>query len=203
MFSDIEIHGNNVRGLGKSRRKPELPLYGELASCGCRWSPVVIIALDNHRPPQYLVHVQIEGVILTPLTPITDPRGWLLEVWRQDETGHCPAMGYVSLTKPGVVRGPHEHQKQADWFVFLPGPDWAITLWDNREQSPTFGVREGFIIDEPSSLLVPVGVVHAYENTSIDTNGLVLNLPDRLYAGWNRAEQVDEIRYEESGKFKL
>jgi dTDP-4-dehydrorhamnose 3,5-epimerase len=45
------------------------------------------------------------------------------------------------------------------------------------------------------AVLVPPGVVHAYRNTS-DVPGLVLNAPNRLYAGWGRNEPVDEIRYE-------
>lgn len=141
--------------------------------------------------------MQIDGVILTPLNQIPDARGWLMEVWRADESEHQPAMGYVSLTKPGVVRGPHEHVEQADWFVFLTS-QWRVTLWDNRGQSSL--EREALIINVPISLLVPAGVVHAYENIGQGI-GLVLNLPDKLYAGWNRKEPVDEIRHEETGRF--
>lgn len=147
--------------------------------------------------------MDIEGVILTRLDLRTDPRGWLAEVWRADETEHRPAMGYVSVTRPGVVRGPHEHREQTDYFVFLAGR-WRVSLWDNRGLE-MFTYREpwGVTITEPTSLLVPPGVIHAYQNVGFD-DGLVLNLPDRLYAGWNRAEPVDEIRHEDSDSpFKL
>lgn len=143
--------------------------------------------------------MEIEGVVLTPLTRHADPRGWLMEVWREDESTHRPAMAYVSLTKPGVIRGPHEHVDQADYFVFLTGR-WKVALWDNRTSS---SIIQTVIIDQPSSLLVPPGVVHAYKNIG-DTDGLVLNLPDRLYAGWNHIEQVDEIRHEDAdSQFRL
>lgn len=135
--------------------------------------------------------MEIEGVVLTPLNQMTDPRGWLMEVWREDETSHRPAMGYVSLTGPGVTRGPHEHREQADYFVFLTGK-WCVTLWDNQSLE-----ESDFVIDQPSSLLIPPGVIHAYQNIG-PTDGLVLNLPDKLYAGWNRTEQVDEIRHEDA-----
>ena len=133
----------------------------------------------------------INGVILKQLNSHLDGRGWLLEVWRSDESDHLPAMGYVSLTKPGVVRGPHEHLYQADFFVFLSG-SWKVTLWDNREPSIT---SEVMFIERPSSLLVPAGVVHAYQNVGL-SEGLVLNLPDQLYAGEGRLGAVDEIRHE-------
>ena len=146
--------------------------------------------------------MDIEGVILTTLNVRTDPRGWLTEVWRVDETEHRPVMGYVSVTRPGVVRGPHEHREQADYFVFLTGK-WVVSLWDNHWGSSTIGVNVTMNITQPSSLLVPAGVIHAYTNIG-STDGLVLNLPDRLYAGWNRTEPVDEIRHEDSeGPFNL
>lgn len=139
--------------------------------------------------------MKILGVILTELHRHSDSRGWLMEVWRADESEHVPLMGYVSLTGPGVTRGPHEHREQADYFVFITS-DWTVALRDNRPQSPSYGVKEQFDITKASSLLVPAGVVHAYGNIGYG-NGLVLNLPDRLYGGEGRREPVDEIRYED------
>src|SRR5947207_14475668 len=75
----------------------------------------------------------IPGVIARPLRRFTDPRGWLIELYRDDELpeGFKPTMGYLSLTHPGVARGPHEHRDQSDGFVFLSGV-FEITLWENR-----------------------------------------------------------------------
>ncbi|RJQ49085.1 MAG: dTDP-4-dehydrorhamnose 3,5-epimerase, partial [Nitrospiraceae bacterium] len=42
-------------------------------------------------------------------------------------------------------------------------------------------------------------IVHAYKNIGI-VDGLVINLPDRLYKGWGKTEPVDEIRYEDDPK---
>jgi dTDP-4-dehydrorhamnose 3,5-epimerase len=46
--------------------------------------------------------------------------------------------------------------------------------------------------------------VHAYKNIG-GRDGLVINCPDRLYAGRGRREPVDEIRWEDdpSGRFAL
>ncbi len=142
----------------------------------------------------------IEGVVVKTLNRFSDKRGWLLEIFREDETGplsiHKPAMAYVSMTQPGVERGPHEHSQQTDYFCFLSSR-FMVTLWDNRRTSPTFGERMDIQADEdaPTIILVPPLVVHRYKNIG-DRDGLVINLPDRLYKGWGRVDAVDEVRYE-------
>ena len=139
----------------------------------------------------------IEGVEVRKLNKYLDRRGWLSEIYRSDENGLKPAMSYVSFTYPNIKRGPHEHRFQTDFFVFLGPGNFEITLWDNRENSKTYGNK--MVIfggkDNPISLLIPPGVVHGYKNISNEV-GMVINLPDKLYRGEGRREGVDEIRYE-------
>ena len=65
----------------------------------------------------------IEGVIWKPLSIYRDQRGWLCELFRHDELPEIfhPVMCYISMTEPGIARGPHEHVDQADYFCFI-GP---------------------------------------------------------------------------------
>ncbi len=147
---------------------------------------------------------QIEGVIIRPLKRYTDARGWLTELFRGDELpeGYEPTMGYLSVTHPGIARGPHEHREQSDGFCFLSGT-FEVTLWENRAGRQK--CREVYRLgeSEPAFVVVPPGVVHAYRNIG-DSDAFVLNFPDRLYAGWGRTEPVDEIRHEEiDSEFKL
>ena len=44
-------------------------------------------------------------------------------------------------------------------------------------------------------VIVPPGVVHGYKNIG-QSDGIVFNAPNRLYAGKGRIEVVDEIRHE-------
>ncbi len=146
----------------------------------------------------------LPGVIIKSLKRYTDSRGWLIELFRQDELpeGFEPIMGYISLTHPGVARGPHEHRHQADGFAFISGT-FEITLWENRpgRERARQVLRAGE--DNPIFLVVPPGIVHAYRNVGTQ-DAFVLNFPNRLYAGWGRAEPVDEIRHEESdSEFQL
>ena len=150
--------------------------------------------------------VVIDGVEVGPLRYHHDPRGWLVEIYRDDEMTVRPAMAYVSQTHPGVGRGPHEHRDQADVFVFMGPSTFRIYLWDNRPASRTHGRRMRFEAGEswPARVVVPAGVVHAYVNVG-DREGLVVNCPDRLYAGPGRRDPVDEIRWEDDpgGRFRL
>jgi dTDP-4-dehydrorhamnose 3,5-epimerase len=141
----------------------------------------------------------IFGVVCRPLVRRDDGRGWLCELFRSDElpAGFAPAMAYASVTLPGVARGPHEHEHQSDYFCFLGPSDFRLYLWDTREGSMSFGVRQVDEVGEsrPYCVLVPPGVVHAYRNVG-HVPGLVFNAPDRLYRGVGRAGPVDEVRHE-------
>jgi len=141
----------------------------------------------------------IDGVKVRRLARHQDERGWLMEIFRSDELADefHPVMSYISLTRPGVGRGPHEHADQADYFCFAGPSDFMVRLWDNREGSPTFGRRMEIRAGEsdPMAILVPAGVVHGYRNVG-DVDGLVINCPNRLFKGEGRKSPVDEIRHE-------
>jgi len=141
----------------------------------------------------------IEGVKVTPLRKFVDERGWLAEIFRHDELDpeFHPAMTYVSVTNPGVLRGPHEHVDQADLFAWVGPGDFKVTLWDNRPASATYENRMEFTMggNNPGSALIPKGVVHCYRCISHEP-GLVINCPNRLFAGKGKREPVDEIRHE-------
>jgi dTDP-4-dehydrorhamnose 3,5-epimerase len=141
----------------------------------------------------------IAGIIWKPLQRRPDGRGWLCELFRHDELPQefHPAMAYISASLPGVARGPHEHVDQADCFCFLGPSNFKVYLWDNRPTSPTYLAHQTDVvgIDKPMLVIVPAGVVHAYQNVGAET-GLVFNGPNRLYAGPERKAPVDEIRHE-------
>ncbi|HLJ95830.1 MAG TPA: dTDP-4-dehydrorhamnose 3,5-epimerase family protein [Gemmataceae bacterium] len=143
---------------------------------------------------------RIEGVIWKPLRKYDDPRGWLCELFRHDEmpSEFHPVMAYVSLSAPGIARGPHEHAEQADFFCFLGPGNFKVYLWDNRAGSATYWARQTEVVgaDRPMALLIPPGVAHAYQNISSEP-GLVYNSPNRLFKGPKRKEPVDEIRHED------
>ncbi|MBI5463910.1 MAG: dTDP-4-dehydrorhamnose 3,5-epimerase family protein [Ignavibacteriales bacterium] len=143
----------------------------------------------------------IQDVLVRDLRKYSDSRGWLIETFRSDEihSDLLPAMAYVSSTLPGVARGPHEHADQTDVFAFIGPSIFRIYLWDARKNSSTYRHRLRFEAGEgnPKLVVIPPGVVHAYKNIGA-VDGLVLNFPNRLYAGKGKKDTVDEIRHENS-----
>jgi dTDP-4-dehydrorhamnose 3,5-epimerase len=144
---------------------------------------------------------EIEGVVVRDLRRYADSRGWLAELFRHDEAEpeFYPVMAYTSSTRPGVTRGPHEHVDQADLFCFIGPSNFKLRMWDNRKDSETFNNVITLMVgeDNPKSVLVPAGVVHAYQNIG-STDGIVLNCPNRLYMGVGKKEPIDEIRHEDN-----
>lgn len=142
----------------------------------------------------------IDGVIWKPLSRFTDRRGWLVELFRHDElpAEYHPTMCYISMTEPGIARGPHEHADQADYFCFIGPSDFKVFLWDARPHSATYGNKEVKVVGDSAAfgLVVPAGVVHAYQNVGM-TQGIVFNAPNRLYKGWGKNDPVDEMRHED------
>jgi dTDP-4-dehydrorhamnose 3,5-epimerase len=157
-------------------------------------------AANEAATPAEFKRGKIEGVVVKDLRKFVDERGWLAELFRDDETDaeYQPAMAYVSTTLAGVQRGPHEHVDQADYFCFIGPSNFKMRLWDNRPTSATFGNVMTLFVgeDAPKSVIVPKGVVHAYKNVGASI-GVVINLPNRLYAGEGRRDEVDEIRHED------
>jgi len=142
---------------------------------------------------------EIDGVVARALQKHTDSRGWLSELFREDELPPdlSPAMAYISVTHPGIGRGPHEHVDQTDLFGLLGPGNFRVIMWDNREKSPTYGHRKTMICGEsnPVLLIIPPGVVHGYTNVD-NKDAWVVNFPNRLFKGKKREQPVDETRYE-------
>lgn len=163
---------------------------------------------------------KIDGVVINSIPKSEDNRGFLFELFRDDElkSEHQPVMAYISWTKPNVTRGPHEHHDQTDLFCFVGPGDFELHLWDNRsfktgivelndgDLYSVSGSHEVHLVGEsnPVSVIVPPGVVHGYKCIS-EKDGLVFNAPNQLYAGPGKKYPVDEIRHEHEHdpKFKI
>jgi dTDP-4-dehydrorhamnose 3,5-epimerase len=165
----------------------------------------------------------IKGVYVLPLKKIEDDRGWLVELFRSDQLleNIQPEMSYISMTLPGVSRGPHEHLEQSDVMAFVGPGEFEVHLWERRTEESFMAIKGGFSShlntndyihhekhrfgrSNPAAVVIPPGIVHAYKNVS-EEFGYVMNFPNKLYAGPGKLYPVDEIRHEEnkSGLFRL
>ena len=140
---------------------------------------------------------RIQGVKVKALRPITDERGWLMEILRADDRELFSRFGqvYVSATYPGVVKAWHYHRAQTDTFVCIAGMI-KLVLVDTREDSPTRDLVNEFFLGVHSPLLVQVPrlVYHGWKCISPEPS-LVINVPDEPY---NHADP-DEHRLEPHG----
>ena len=123
----------------------------------------------------------IKDVVIKNLNKYEDQRGWLSEVYRLDETKYRPQMAYISVTKPGIVRGPHEHVYQSDCFVFV-GPKRVPTEYEQEwleiEKFPNVEIHPHVdhcelvrFIGESDALIIPYGT----------GNGTEFMLPAKVY----------------------
>lgn len=124
----------------------------------------------------------ISGVVLKDLEMHKDERGALFEILRADYPEFKGfGQAYMTICKPGWVKGWHYHLQQQDYFCVLRGKA-KVVLYDQRNDSVTHGeINEfPFDADKPQVLVIPVGVVHGFEAILGET-AWILNLPDHLY----------------------
>lgn len=96
----------------------------------------------------------------------SDDRGWLFELAKSHQFGQI----FISQTRPGYVRGEHWHHTKIERFCVIQGQGEVFfrELDTDRIFSHKLSGEKVQIID------IPVGVVHAIENTGNDDMLLVI-----------------------------
>ena len=133
----------------------------------------------------------IDGVRVKKLKVISDERGRLMEMPRDDDEIFVKfGQVYITTAYPGVVKGWHYHKKQTDHFVGLKGMT-KVVLYDNRENSKTHGLINEFFLGEHNPILVqiPAGVFHGFKCIG-ETESMMLNIPTEHYV----YDDPDEFR---------
>jgi dTDP-4-dehydrorhamnose 3,5-epimerase len=125
----------------------------------------------------------IEGVRIRRAVTHTDARGTLCEVYdpRWGFTEEPLVYVYRLTVRPGVTKGWVKHLMQDDRMFFASGTA-KVVLYDDREDSPTYGMRNELYFDAHSRglLRIPVGVLHAVGNVGQD-DVVAINMPTRPY----------------------
>jgi dTDP-4-dehydrorhamnose 3,5-epimerase len=106
----------------------------------------------------------IAGVTVKKIVRHPDDRGFFQEILRDDENllrGFGQAS--LSMSYPGVIKAFHYHERQDDLW-FFPVGSAQVVLYDQRKDSPSFGITQVLYPSEMNPLLIviPVGVVHGY-----------------------------------------
>ncbi len=106
----------------------------------------------------------IQGVWAKTLITHSDERGFFREVLRVTDDIFSEGFGQWShsLGHTGVIKAWHWHRKQVDWW-YVPFGVAKAALYDLREESPTFGLTNEFMMGDgydPMVLKIPPGVAH-------------------------------------------
>ena len=143
--------------------------------------------------------VNIEGVKIKECERLCDERGWVFECFRQDELTEdiYPVMATASVTRPNILRGPHEHRQMTENVTFTGKVPYKLYFWDNRMESLTYIQDTTLLIPEGKviNLVIPAGVVFAYKNIG-KKDGLAINCPNKLFKGKGYRDEEDTIRHE-------
>ena len=125
----------------------------------------------------------IEGVKIRQLKKFADERGFLCETLRSDwDEFEEFTMSYFSYTYPGIIRAWHRHLRgQNDYFV-VPKGMVKVAVYDDRDDSPTKGEVNDFVIGEDNMVLlvVPGACWHGFKVVGNEP-AILVNCPTRLY----------------------
>ena len=134
----------------------------------------------------------IEGVVVKKLVRHPDDRGFFQEILRDDDALlRNFGQASLSMSYPAVIKAFHYHERQDDLW-FFPVGSAQVVLYDQRTNSPTFGVTQVLYPSEMNPLLIviPVGVVHGYRVLG-QTPLMIVYFTTESY----RSEDPDEKRF--------
>ena len=124
----------------------------------------------------------ISGVNIKNLKNITDERGRLMEIMRNDESIFVKfGQVYLTTNYPGVVKAWHYHKIQSDYICCVKGMI-KVVLYDARKDSKTYGEINEFCIGDfnPMLIVIPPGVYHGWKCIS-DMEAIIINVTTELY----------------------
>ena len=109
-----------------------------------------------------------------------DDRGWFAEIVRtEDLDGNKNPFGqmYVTVAKPGQIKGKHYHTRKTEWFCVVSGSG-VLTLFDlETKEKSEIKIGE----DNMVAVQIPPNVWHAITNTSTDRELFLLAYIDESY----------------------
>ena len=117
---------------------------------------------------------------------IRDERGWFLKVitGKEEELPGYTGEVYLTMGKPGQMKGGHYHPLAMEWFTIIEG---AVTLkLEDIETHERMEIKLCF--DDAKTVFVPCNIAHAFYNES-SKEFILLAYTDRLY------DPADTISY--------
>lgn len=110
-----------------------------------------------------------EGVLLRPLTVHADPRGTLIEIFRQSWNETYGALQWtVTQNHARAMRGMHVHARHTDYLVVIAGTV-LLGLHDLRDTGAQATCMLTLEATAPQAVLIPPGVCHGFYSAAPGT----------------------------------
>lgn len=119
-----------------------------------------------------------DRIKIIPRRLIKDDRGWFFKAITGTEDNIPSHTGEVYLTmgKPGQIKGGHYHPEAVEWFTVIEG-NAVLRLEDINSKER---IEISMSLEDAKSVYVPNNVAHDFKNVG-DTNFIVLAYTDKLY----------------------
>jgi dTDP-4-dehydrorhamnose 3,5-epimerase len=123
------------------------------------------------------------GVTFHEVATHVDDRGSVVELYDPRWGWHPDPLvfSYCFTIRPGMIKGWGVHRMHEDRYCILMG-EMEVVLYDERPDSPTFGLVSKVVLSEYRRRLmnIPVGVWHADRNLG-QKDVVVINFPTIQY----------------------
>lgn len=119
-----------------------------------------------------------DRIKIIPRRLIKDDRGWFFKAITGTEDNIPSHTGEVYLTmgKPGQIKGGHYHPEAVEWFTVIEG-NAVLRLEDINSKER---IEIPMSLEDAKSVHVPNNVAHDFKNVG-DTDFIVLAYTDKLY----------------------
>lgn len=119
-----------------------------------------------------------DRIKIIPRRLIKDDRGWFFKAITGTEDNIPSHTGEVYLTmgKPGQIKGGHYHPEAVEWFTVIEG-NAVLRLEDINSKER---IEISMSLEDAKSVYVPNNVAHDFKNVG-DTDFIVLAYTDKLY----------------------
>lgn len=119
-----------------------------------------------------------DKIKIIPRRLIKDDRGWFFKAitGTEDNIPNHTGEVYLTMGKPGQIKGGHYHPEAVEWFTVIEG-NAVLRLEDINSKER---IEIPMSLEDAKSVYVPNNVAHDFKNVG-DTDFIVLAYTDKLY----------------------
>lgn len=119
-----------------------------------------------------------DRIKIIPRRLIKDDRGWFFKAitGTEDNIPNHTGEVYLTMGKPGQIKGGHYHPEAVEWFTVIEGN--AVLRLEDIDSKERIEIPMS--LEDAKSVYVPNNIAHDFKNVG-DTDFIVIAYTDRLY----------------------